>query len=95
MYKGFEGRDMLLEHIPYISRTYPVDLPFISRKAEFSTEEQVFRHNNKRTNNYYRQKNKRTKCLDDKYVFLLETLRASSHVPSNQTYLCFTKQSSS
>ena len=43
------------------------------------------------TNNYYRQKNKRTKYLDDKYVFLLETLRASSHVPSNQTYLYFTK----
>ena len=47
------------------------------------------------TNNYYRQKNKRTKYLDDKYVFLLETLRASSPVSSNQTYLCFTKQSSS
>ena len=42
-----------------------------------------------------RQKNKRTKCLDDKYAFLLETLRASSPVSNNHTYLCFKKQSSS
>lgn len=26
MYKGFEGRDMLLKHIPFMYRTYPVDL---------------------------------------------------------------------
>ena len=26
MCKGFEGREMLFKHIPYISRTYPVDL---------------------------------------------------------------------
>ena len=44
---------------------------------------------------FFRQKNKRTKCLDDKYVFLLETLRASSPVSNNHTYLCFKKQSSS
>jgi len=26
MCKGFEGREMLLKHIPYISRRYPVHL---------------------------------------------------------------------
>ncbi len=26
MCKGFEEREMLLKHIPYISRTFPVDL---------------------------------------------------------------------
>ena len=39
MCKGFEQRDMLFKHIPYISRTYPVDLTHKYPLSYSTTEE--------------------------------------------------------
>ena len=54
--RGLDGVQTSNQHLTHISRSSP-------RKLDLFLTEELFRQNNIRTNNYYRQKNKRTKYL--------------------------------